>query len=109
MAEASARLGEVLAKACVHTPETPVYANYTAAPYTAAEAGELLEKQVMYPVRWQQTVEKMIADGVDTFVEVGPGKTLSGLIKKTNRTVNVYNVEIAETLQKVVEALRTGE
>lgn len=109
MAQAAQKLGEVLAKTEVHTPEMPIYANFTAAPYTAEEAKRLLEMQVSHPVLWQQTVETMIAEGVDTFIEVGPGKTLSGLIKKTNRTVKICNVENAETLHKTVEALRAGE
>ena len=57
-------------------------------------------------MRWQQTVERMIEAGVDTFVEVGAGKTLCGLIKKTNRTVKVYNVEDADTLAATLAALR---
>ena len=69
-------------------------------------AKELLTQQVAHPVRWQQTVEKMIEAGVDTFVEVGAGKTLCGLIKKTSRAVKVYNVEDAETLSAAVQAIR---
>lgn len=69
-------------------------------------AKELLTQQVAHPVHWQQTVEKMIEAGVDTFVEVGAGKTLCGLIKKTSRTVKVYNVEDAETLSAAVQAIR---
>jgi len=84
----------------------PFYANYTAEPYTKEMAKELLTQQVAHPVRWQQTVEKMIEAGVDTFVEVGAGKTLCGLIKKTSRAVKVYNVEDAETLSAAVQAIR---
>ena len=75
-------------------------------PYTRGTAKELLTQQVAHPVRWQQTVEKMIEAGVDTFVEVGAGKTLCGLIKKTSRAVKVYNVEDAETLSAAVQAIR---
>ena len=109
MAEAAEKLGTVLSEMEVKAPEVPVYANYTAEPYGAEDAQFLLEKQVMRPVRWQQTVEKMIEAGVDTFVEVGAGKTLCGLVKKTNRAVRVFNVENAETLQAAVEALRAAE
>ena len=63
-------------------------------------------KEPTQPVRWQQTVEKMIEAGEDTFVEVGAGKTLCGLIKKTSRAVKVYNVEDAETLSAAVQAIR---
>lgn len=63
---------------------------------------ELLARQVASSVRWQQSVENMIADGVDTFVEVGPGKTLAGFMRKINKGVNVYNVGSWEDIDKVV-------
>lgn len=106
MESASARLHDVLKTMDVKEPTVPVYANYTAEPYTKETAKELLTQQVAHPVRWQQTVEKMIEAGVDTFVEVGAGKTLCGLIKKTSRAVKVYNVEDAETLSAAVQAIR---
>lgn len=61
----------------------------------------LLEKQVSSSVRWQQSVETMLADGVDRFVEIGPGKTLSGFIKKIDRGVTVLNIEKLEDLEKL--------
>ena len=61
----------------------------------------LLIRQVSSSVRWQQSVEAMIADGVDRFVEIGPGKTLSGFVKKINRQVTVLNVERLEDLEKL--------
>ena len=106
MESASARLHDVLETMDMKEPTVPVYANYTAEPYTRGTAKELLTQQVAHPVRWQQTVEKMIEAGVDTFVEVGAGKTLCGLIKKTSRAVKVYNVEDAETLSAAVQAIR---
>lgn len=63
---------------------------------------ELLVKQVSSSVRWIQSVENMIADGVDTFVEIGPGKTLAGFIKKINRNVTVLNVSTVEDIGEVV-------
>ena len=106
MESASARLHDVLETMDVKEPTVPVYANYTAEPYTKGTAKELLTQQVAHPVRWQQTVEKMIEAGVDTFVEVGAGKTLCGPIKKTSRAVKVYNVEDAETLSAAAQAIR---
>lgn len=106
MESASIRLAQVLSGMDVKAPQMPVYANYTAEPYGENDAKFLLEKQVSNPVRWQQTVERMIEAGVDTFVEVGAGKTLCGLIKKTNRAVKVYNVEDADTLAATLAALR---
>ena len=63
----------------------------------------MLEKQVSSSVRWQQTIEKMIMDGVDTFIEIGPGKTLSGFMRKINRDVKVLNIEKVEDLEKLRE------
>ena len=63
----------------------------------------LLEKQVSSSVRWQQTIERMLADGVDTFIEIGPGKTLSGFMRKINRDVKVLNVEKVEDLEKLMQ------
>lgn len=107
MAEASAELTELLANTPVNPPEIPVYANADAAPYPAAaeEIKARIGAQVKSPVQWQKTVERMIADGFDTFVEVGPGKTLSGLIKKIAPEAIVYNVDNGADLQAVCEAL----
>lgn len=106
MESAAIALSETLVDMDAKAPAIPVYANYTAEPYGADDAKYLLEKQVSNPVRWQQTVEKMLEAGVDTFIEVGAGKTLCGLIKKTNRAAKVYNVEDAETLAAVIAALK---
>lgn len=65
----------------------------------------LLRKQVMSSVLWEATIRKMLADGVDTFIELGPGKTLSGFVKKIDRTVKVFNVEDINSLNKCVESL----
>lgn len=100
---AGEKLGEVLAGVEVHTPVIPYVANVTAAYVTDAdEVKPLLEKQVSSSVRWQQSVEAMLADGVDTFVEIGPGKTLAGFMKKIDRTVKVLNIETLEDVEKVV-------
>ena len=58
-------------------------------------------KQVSSPVRWQQCVERMIADGVDTFIEIGPGKSLSGFMRRIDKNVTVKNVEHVEDLEKL--------
>lgn len=65
---------------------------------------ELLKKQVSSPVKWEQSVNRMIDLGVDTFIEIGPGKTLSGFIKKIDRTKQVINIEKIEDLQKIKTA-----
>ena len=66
---------------------------------------DLLVKQVSSSVKWQQCVETMLADGVDTFIEIGPGKTLAGFMRKIDRSVKTLNVEKLEDIEKVVEAL----
>ena len=69
------------------------------------ETKELLARQVASSVRWQQSMELLIADGVDTFVEIGPGRTLAGFLRKINRGVKVYNVGTWEDVDKVVNEL----
>ena len=69
------------------------------------ETKDLLEKQVSSSVMWEQSVRKMIADGVDTFIEIGPGRTLAGFMKKIDRTVKVINVSTYEDLEKLKEQL----
>lgn len=107
---AGEKLGEVLASVEVHKPQIPYVANVTASYVTEAdEVKPLLTKQVSSSVRWQQSVETMLADGVDTFIEIGPGKTLAGFMRKIDRSAKVYNVEKLEDVQKVVEALGAQE
>lgn len=82
----------------------PYYCNADAEEITdAAKVKELLKRQVYSSVRWQQTIENMIADGVDTFIEVGPGKTLTGFMKKINREVKSINIATVEDLAKLEE------
>ena len=91
----------------IKLPEIPVYANLTAKPYEG-DVRDALEKQMKSPVKWQETVENMIADGVTDFIEVGAGKTLSGLIKKISKDVRVYSVEDAKGLEETVEAVKAN-
>ena len=72
----------------------------------ATEIPELLVKQAMQPVQWVKTLQNMYADGIDTFIECGAGKTLTGLVKKTLKGVKVLRVENMKTLQKTLEELR---
>lgn len=104
---AGEKLAEVLETVEVHTPVIPYVANVTASYVTdAAEVKPLLAKQVSSSVRWQQSVEAMLADGVDTFIEIGPGKTLAGFMRKIDRTAKVLNIEKLADVDKVVEALQ---
>ena len=69
------------------------------------EIKHLLIEQVSNSVLWEDTIRKMINDGVDTFVEIGPGKTLSGFVKKISRDVRIFNVEDMASLNKTLEGL----
>ncbi len=100
--------GEQLAQALeeVQIADTflPYVANVTADYVTeASEVKPLWAKQVASSVRWQQTIERLIADGADTFVEIGPGKTLSGFMRKINREMTVYNIDKLEDFIKYVD------
>lgn len=102
LSEAGKKLGEFLENVKIFDPVIPYVANVTARYVTSAsEVKPLLEKQVSSSVRWQQSVEAMIADGVDRFVEIGPGKTLSGFVKKISRDVTILNVEKLSDLEKL--------
>ena len=108
LADAGEKLGEVLSQVELHEPQIPYVANVTAQYVkSAAEVKELLTRQVSSSVRWQQSVEAMIADGVDTFIEIGPGKTLGGCMRKISRDVKTLNVEKLEDIGKVAEALKS--
>lgn len=78
------------------------------ADYVTSPAGvkELLRLQVSSSVRWQQSVERMIADGVDTFVEIGPGKTLSGFMRKIDRSAKTLNIENMADFEKAMAELK---
>ena len=85
----------------------PVITNVTADYIGKKEdVKNLLKEQVMSSVFWEDTINKMLEDGVDTFIEVGPGKALSGFVKKINRKVKIYNVEDINSLNKTIEGLK---
>ena len=103
---AGEKLFEELAPIAIRKPVIPYLSNVTADYVTEAEPiKELLKKQVSSSVRFQQSVERMIRDGVDTFIEIGPGKTLSSFIRKVSREVKVYNIDKLEDLDRVVEEI----
>lgn len=104
---AGEKLAQVLADVEIHTPRIPYVANVNAQFVTMAEpVKDLLTRQVSSSVRWQQSVEAMINDGVDTFIEIGPGRTLAGFMKKISKEVKTMNVEKLEDIEKVAEALK---
>ncbi|NLA57848.1 MAG: ACP S-malonyltransferase [Firmicutes bacterium] len=93
-----------LAGAALRDPKVPVIANATA-DYVkdGEEIQEVLVKQLYSPVRWEETIQKLISHGVDTFIEVGPGKVLAGLIKRISKNVTVVGFQEMEELEKVLE------
>lgn len=105
MDEAADALRPVLDGMTLQAPRLPVYANLDAAPYQAEQAKSYIANQINHPVRWQETLEKMAAAGADTFIEVGPGKTLSGLVKKTVGGARILNVQDAESLRAAVKEI----
>ena len=97
MNTAAEGLAEYLKDIDLKEPTIPIYANATAEPYKD-DYKMLISAQVNHPVKWQKSVENMIENGVDTFMEVGVGKTLTGLIKKINADVKAVNIENKEGL-----------
>jgi [acyl-carrier-protein] S-malonyltransferase len=102
--------GQNLAKELIavqlRDPKIPYVSNVNALDVTEkAPIKTLLRDQVSSSVCWQQSVEKMIGYGVDTFIEIGPGKTLSGFMKKINKEVKCVNIDKLADLDKVLEAL----
>ena len=94
MQPAAEGMSQAVSRATFHDPVVPVIANTTAQPITSAEAvkAELLN-QLCHCVRWQRSIEYMIEEGVSTFVEIGPGQVLTGLIRRINKEVQVLNIE----------------
>ena len=99
MKPAEERLAEDLRTLVVNDPQMPVVANFDAEPKrNAAAALDALVRQVSAPVRWEECVTRLIAEGVTTFVELGPGTVLAGLIRKIDRRVSVVSVADSESL-----------
>lgn len=101
---AGEKLAQELQGITISRPDLPYVTNVTAE-YVREEdkVSDLLAKQVSSSVRWEDSVENMVADGVDIFVEIGPGHTLTNLIKKINREVTLINIETVEDLSKLDE------
>lgn len=105
---ASDKLGIELQNVKIYDLKLPVITNVTANYIKSKdEVRNLLTRQVMNSVLWEDTIRRMIADGVDTFVEIGPGKTLSGFVKKIDRSMHIFNVEDVDSLNKCVAGIQT--
>lgn len=104
MEEAARGIADYTAQLTFTAPRIPLYANTNAEPY--GDAAVLLALQAKTPVRWQCTIERLIAEGYENFVEVGAGKTLTGFMGKIDASKNALHVENQETLAAVVAALK---
>ena len=104
MQDAAKLVGKAAQALDFRTSAFPVYANATAEPYPC-DAAAMLAQQIIRPVRWQLSVERMIRDGVDTFIEAGAGRTLSGLIRKIHADVRIFSVQDEESLRETVDEL----
>lgn len=103
---AGEKLEQELISVELRDPSIPYITNVNALDVTeAAPIKTLLKNQVSNSVCWQQTIEKMIANGVDTFIEIGPGKTLSGFMRKINKDVKCMNIDKLADMDKVLEEL----
>lgn len=107
MKPAAEKLSSVLDGLEINDAKVPVIANVTATEMTSVrDIKERLIEQLYSPVLWEDSVQKMIDLGVDTFIEIGPGKVLTGLVKKIDKTVRIYNVSDQETCMSVIESLK---
>lgn len=94
----------------INKPKLPIVTNVTALPYESEnEIVPTLIRQVMSPVKWEDTLKYLYEQGVDTFIEVGPGKALSGFVKRTLKGVKILNVEDMKSLEKTLLALEEKE
>ena len=80
-----------LQKADIKDMSIPLYSDMTALRYSQ-NAAELLSRQICSPVKWESLIRNMIADGIDTFIEIGPGRTLTNMIKKIDAQVKAYSL-----------------
>jgi [acyl-carrier-protein] S-malonyltransferase len=103
---AAEKLEKELENIAFKEPKIPIISNVHGDYVTKEDVKILLKKQVMSSVLWEQSIYRMIEDGVDTFIELGPGKVLSGFVKKINRSVTVCNVEDMKSLEKTLETIR---
>ena len=107
MNDAAEEFGRVLAEEKFSAPRIPVYSNRTAGQYTE-DVQTLLKEQIINPVYWKKLVRNMIEEGVDTFIELGPGKALTSMITRIDKNVKMYRVSDMETLQQTLEGVKNN-
>ncbi len=108
MAPAAEKMKEELTHYHFSDPVFPVLANVDAAPVTSGQAlPDKLVRQIKSPVLWEETIRKMIAEGADTFIEIGPQRVLSGLLRRIDKTKRSLNIDDVKSLEKTVQELRS--
>ncbi|MBD5560335.1 MAG: ACP S-malonyltransferase [Clostridia bacterium] len=108
MQEAAARTGEVIRSETFSEPDFVLYANQTGLPYETDAMKDTLEKQTSSPVLFEQILRGMLADGCDLFVELGPGRTLAGFLRRIDRKASVYNLNDYASLEQLAQVLQAG-
>ena len=111
MRDASEDLEKALKAMTINAPQTEIYANRTGKPYPqdTAQIIETIALQASSSVRFEDTLKNMWADGIDTFIEVGAGKTLTGFVKKTLPEAKMYTVTTVDALNEAIENIKAGE
>ena len=106
--EASFKYYESIKDVEINEPKKVIYSNVLGKPYSKQDdIRDLLRKQIMSPVLFEDSINHMLDQGIDTFIELGPGKTLSGFVKKIDKKANVYNIEDLDTLKSTVEKVKS--
>ena len=102
MKNATSKMQNIINKQELNFPKVKVVSNVTAKEYTSGdEIKKLLIEQIESPVRWRESIEYMISQGTKIFIEIGPGKVLSGLIKRINKEVKVLNIDKLEDIEQI--------
>ena len=107
MNDAAEEFESVLKDANINEAGIPVYSNRTASPYEG-DYRQLLKEQIINPVYWKKLVNNMIDEGVDTFIELGPGKALTSMITRISKDVKMYRVSDMDTLAKTLEGVKNN-
>jgi len=101
--DVSSKLADVLDQVIISRAWVPVIANYSADLETdSTEIKENLIKQVSAPVLWQQSIERLLAEGVTTFIEIGPQKVLTSLVKRIDKKIEMFNIEDRDSLERTI-------
>lgn len=103
MISAKEKLKSALDSTNFYTSKFPVYTNVTSKPADSiSEIKSLLSEQITAPVRWEETIRNMIADGIEEFYEIGPGNVLQGLVKRINPDAKRFGIDKFENVEKYI-------